>query len=283
MDLFLHSYTFRGREFAECCRVAAEAGYDGVELQRVHFNEDYLARELPERIATAREHGTSIRCVDFTAEFMDPDAGIRRASLDRLLRNIRICADHGIRLMNGHTGVLLGGAPEDFGANGSKAATDTHYMQAIDALREAAAEAASHRLTLSLEVHMNTLHDTLASIGRILDAVDSPALACTPDVGNQYATPHAEAATDGLNPVAARIGMIHLKNCRTNDGKPDFSVGLGDGDVDLRAYVGFLKSIGYTGPWCIEHVGQLDPESSARGDIVDVRHWLTETSAPGRA
>lgn len=281
MEILLHSYTFRDKKFAEACRAAAEYGYDGIELQRVHFNEDYFDRELPEHIATAREHGTTIRCVDFTADFMNPDAKIRRASLERLQRTIRTAAANGVRLLNGHTGVLLGGAPEDFGANGSAAATNDHYNQAIEALHQAAKTAATENVTLSLEVHMNTLHDTLASAKRILDAVASPALRCTPDIGNQNATPHAEQGTAGLADFVGNIGIVHLKNCRMKDNSPDFSVGLTDGDADLRAYVGFLRTVGYTGPWCIEHVGSLAPNTTAQRDLAALREWLNEpTDSP---
>lgn len=279
MEVWLHSYTFREQGFEEVCRAAADFRYDGIELQRAHFNEDYLERELPERMATAAEFGVAIRCVDFTADFMSDDPAVRDASRLRLERHIRICAEHGVGFMNGHTGVLLGGEPEDFGANGSAAAEELHYERAENALSDACSVADDCGVVVSLEIHMNTLHDSLASAARILDGVGSMHLRVTPDAGNQFATPHAEKGTDGLREMAAQMGLVHLKNCRLMNGQPDYSVGLSDGDIDLRETVHFLTTIGYTGPFCIEHVGELDARASAESDIAALRSWLAGSSS----
>jgi sugar phosphate isomerase/epimerase len=138
-------------------------------------------------------------------------------------------------------------------------------------------------VTLTLEIHMNTIHDTVASTLRLLDLVGSPALLANPDPGNMFATCAEDRKPAALDPLTRRIGYFHLKNCRERHGQFDFSTPLAEGDIDMFRVLQRLPALGYTGPVCIEYVGTGDPHVRAEADIHYVKKcldWLSESAGP---
>lgn len=280
LKVILHSYSFRDRPFSEACKAAHDFGYDGIELSRVHFDDERLDDELASAINTADSQGVPIVCVDFAGNFLSEDDRVRENSIALLDRNIRLCSEHGIELMNGHAGVLSEDS-NDFGQNGSALASDAHYALAADALRSLGGTAAELGVTLALEIHMNTLHDTVASMARLLDQVDRQNVVATPDPGNMYATSTAERDPEALRRLGERIGYFHFKNCAGEAGNYDYSVDLEHGDIDLFRYLQVLNDLGYTGDVCIEHVGELDPRAVASRDIVYLRECMKRATHGG--
>ena len=266
LKILLHSYTFREHPFQEACKAAHDFGYDAIELSRVHFDDNRLDAELPPAMKIAESEGVPIACVDFAADLINPDNATREDSIALLKKNIAICAEHGISLMNGYIGVLTGNS-EDFGQNGSTLATDAHYNRAAAALQPIADFAADRNVKLSLEIHMNTIHDTIASTIRLLDQVDRKNILATPDPGNMYATSTAERDPQSLRALRGKIGLFHFKNCTDANGNIDFSVALANGLLDPSPYLHLLHELGYTADLCIEHVGELDPRTVASRDI----------------
>lgn len=271
MDIYLHSYSFHDYPLEVAFACAVENGYDGVELQRVHFDERLLDTELLRCRDIAAQNDVHIGCVDFTGDFICDDERTREVSIGLVERNIRICAQDGIALMNGFTGFLtVDGA--DYGRNGSALASELHYDRATEALKHLGNVAAECGLILTLEIHMNTIHDTVASTVKLLDRVGSDHVMANPDPGNMFSTSTAEKEPDALDALAGRIGYCHFKNCRYVDGTYDYSVGLEEGQIDLDKYVQKLVELRYTGPVCIEYVGEGDPHDKAKADI----HYLRQ-------
>ncbi|MDK1020247.1 MAG: sugar phosphate isomerase/epimerase family protein [Candidatus Hydrogenedentes bacterium] len=273
MEIFLHSYTFRDRPLREAFQAAKDFAYDGLELSRVHFDETRLQEELLRAVELGGTHNIPITCVDFAGDFFSEDEDAVKRSVALIEGNIGICAGHGIGLMNGYAGVLFGD-PNDFANNGSALATDAHYEKAAAALRALGAVAGKSGVRLALEIHMNTIHDTVSSTRRLLDLVDSEHVVATPDPGNMYATSMDDRDPEALDPIRDRIGYFHFKSCREAEGAYDFSVGLANGAVDLSRYLHKLKELGYNGPVCIEHVGTGDPRACAREDAAYLRRML---------
>ncbi len=270
MHINLHSYTFRDRPLADAFQTAAAHGYDGLELSRVHFDETQLSQELPKAIALGQRHTLPLHCVDFAADLINEDDALLKKSSALLEKNISICAAHGIKLMNGYVGVLLN-EPEEFSSNGSALATDAHYQRAAAALRHLGNCAGQHQIKLALEIHMNTIHDTVASMSRLLDLVNSEHIVATPDPGNMFATCPEDRDPNALDALRGRIGYFHFKNCRIESGTYDYAVGLKHGDIDSRKYLRKLTQLGYNGPVCIEHVGDAPPATIAEEDIAYLR------------
>lgn len=273
MKVFLHSYTFRGRPFETAVQYARRFGYDGVELSLVHCRETAMRRDLPRCVKVANRYGTSIACVDFRGNFIADSERKVYESVSLWEKNIALCGGQGIRLMNGFVGFLTR-ENASFGENGSALATDEHYRRAADSLRYLGGVAEKHDILLTLEVHMNTPHDTIASTKRLLDAVNHARVGANPDPGNLFATSTGEKSPAALDALADRIGYFHFKNCANRSGTFDFSVPLSGGHIDTFAYLAKLRDLSYTGPVCIEYVGEGDPRAAVKADIGYLRECV---------
>jgi len=279
MDILLHSYTFRDYPIEEAVRAAARFGYAGLELHQAHFNPSYIDEELLRCQKMAKTQGVAIACVDFKADLIQSDAAAANEAANLLKRNIEACAKRGIPRMNGFTGFLVGPQPGDFARNGSKIAVETQYARCAELLDSVVEVAEREGVTLTLEIHMNTIHDTVTSTLRLLDLVGSPALLANPDPGNMFATCTEDRKPAALDPLARRVGYFHLKNCRERQGQFDFSVPLAEGDIDYFRILQRLPSLGYTGPVCIEYVGSGDPHVRAEADLRYLENcfkWLAD-------
>lgn len=279
MEIYLHSYSFRDYSLDEALRAAKAYGYDGVELHGIHFNASYPAAELAYCLQLAADHESAIRCVDFKADLVQDDERAVAEAVSSLKTQVETTAKRGILRMNGFTGFLTGAEPGDFSRNGSHIATDTHYARCAEAMREVAGTAEQFGVTMTLEIHMNTIHDTVASTARLLDMIGSDRVLAAPDPGNMYATCADDRRVEALDALRGRIGYLHLKNCRLSEDGCDFSVKLADGHIDTRRYLKRLRALGYTGPVCLEYVGQGDPHVPAEADIAYVKRcieWLSE-------
>jgi sugar phosphate isomerase/epimerase len=275
MDIILHSYTFRDYPLEEALRAARRFGYSGLELHLVHFNPSYIEEELSRCVKLAKTHGVAIACVDFKADLITPDARAANEAANGLKAGVRACAKYGIPRMNGFTGFLTGPQPGDFAKNGSAIATEDHYARCAERLDSVAESAEECGVALNLEIHMNTIHDTVTATLRLLDLVGSPALLANPDPGNMFATCAEDRRPTALDALARRVGYFHLKNCRMRHDGFDFSVPLSSGDIDLFRVLQRFPALGYTGPVCIEYVGNGDPHVPAEADIRYVKNCLT--------
>ena len=272
--IIMHSYTLRDFSREEAFAHAAACGYDGIELQRAHFKEDALESELPAALALAKEHGLFIHCVDYTGDLIHDNAQVREDSIALIEKNLRVCGEHGVPLMNGFTGFLVAD-PDNWGANGSAIATDVHVDRAAEGLQHLARVAEQSGVVMTLEVHMNSIHDTYATTARLLDRVQSDHLLANPDPGNTFATSTAVCSPEAMATLAARIGYFHLKNCRAKEvGGFSYEGYLAEGAIDFVPYLETLRAVGYAGPLCIEYVGDGDAKAAAREDLATLRRWL---------
>ena len=270
MNIIMHSYTMRDYTREEAFARASDCGYDGIELQRVYFKEDFLEVELPECVKLSKQHNVPIHCVDFTGDLITDDESIREETIKLIEKNIRVCGEHNVPLMNGFTGFLVSD-PDNWGANGSAMASDIHYDRATEGLKHLADVAQRSNVTLTLEIHMNTIHDTVATTSRLLDAVASEHLLANPDPGNCFATSTAEKSPGALDSLKDRIGYFHLKNCKGVQGAFSYEGFLNDGEIDFEAFLAKLHQLGYKAPMCIEYVGGGDANASTQNDIEYLR------------
>lgn len=274
----MQSYTFRDYPLESAFKCALRFGWDGMELQGAHFDQVNLGSELDRCMEIGEKYATPIHCIDFSADFISDDPKIALESVELVERNIAVCAEKSIFLMNGLTGYLVAD-PQNFGKNGSTLATDTHYERAAEALRHLGNVASDQGVRLTLEIHMNTIHDTVASTARLLDLVGSDHVLANPDPGNMFSTSTAEKSPEALDALAGRIGYFHLKNCLEENGFYSYSVRLADGHIDTYRYLEKLDALDYNGAVCIEYCGAGDPQVAAQRDIQYLRNcleWLIE-------
>ena len=273
MNIVMHSYTFRSYPLREAFANAERFGWDGIELQPCHFNPHAIETELPAAIEMGQSYGIPIRCVDYEGDFIDDDPGTVEKEIARTENAIEVCAQNGVTLMNGGIGWLVVDE-NDWGRNGSAAATDVQFDRAVAAFKHLGAVAAKQGVTLVFEIHMNTLHDTIASTARLLDRIGLDNVKANPDPGNMFGTSTAERDPEALDLLAGRLGYFHFKNCRNVAGAWDFTVKLADGEIDVYKWVSKLAAMGYDGPVCIEYCGAGDPHVAAEQDLAYLRRSL---------
>jgi sugar phosphate isomerase/epimerase len=275
MSILLHSYTFRSYSIERAFQKAKEFGYAGIELSTVHFNFFNLDQEIKRLDGIQKKYELPIITADFPANFITSDESLRE-SVEYLRKAIPLLKELGVRILNGGVGPLAGKEPSDFSQGGSAIATEEHYERAIKGLKEIVPLLEENNLLLTLEIHMNTLHDTAASAKRIIEEVNSPLVLANLDLGNMYATPQAEEPIKAIEILGDRIGYIHLKNCRKIGDRYDYTWALEDGDIDYFRALSFIYKKGYKGDICIEYCGLGDPTPRARKDILYLKDILNE-------
>ena len=275
MNILMHSYTYRGYSLERAFIKAKEFGYDGLELSTVHFDFFNLEEEIKGLDDMQKKYELPIITADFPANFITSDESLRE-SVDILRQAIPLLKKLGVRIINGSVGPLAGKEPSDFSQGGSAIATEEHYERAIKGLKELVPILEENNLLLTLEIHMNTLHDTASSAKRIIDGVNSPLVLANLDLGNMYATPHAEEPLKAIEILGDGLGYIHLKNCRKIADRYDYTWALEDGDIDYFRALSFVHQRGYKGDICIEYCGLGDPTPRAKKDILYLKEILNE-------
>lgn len=134
-----------------------------------------------------------------------------------------------------------------------------HYRQLRAALRRVVPAAEGAGVTLAIENHIDLLGDEMVEL---IEGVHSANLGVTLDTGNNLRL--FEDPVEVCRKLAPYTRATHVKDIAAWKGDPkDFSfwptVALGDGIVDLRAVVGFLRKAKYRGLLCVE-VDFLHPE-----------------------
>lgn len=275
MRILMHSYTFRAYSLERALRKAKEFGYDGIELSTAHFNFFALEQEISNLKELSEKYDCPIITADFPADFLTSEENLQ-SSIENLRRAIPLFKSLGVELLNGGVGPLAGEDPSDFSRGGSTIANREHYDRAIKGLKQIVPLLEEAGLILTLEIHMNTLHDTANSAKAILEGVGSQLVKANLDPGNMFATPHAENPEVAIDMLGDLVGYVHLKNCRRIGKLYDYTYSLQNGDIDFFKVISYLFQKGYEGDICIEYVGAGDPAPKAREDILYLKSILAE-------
>lgn len=278
--LYMHSYTYRGQSIERAARKCREYGYDGLELVTSHYDRAQPEESIAVAAQAAKAAGTQVAVVDFSGNLIADEAETRSRAVDEISQVIRLAANIGAVGVNGGVGGLVGPDPGNYSENGSRLATAAHFERAAEGLRPLARLAADQGIWISLEIHMNTPHDTAASTLKLLELVDHPAVVANLDPGNMYAVADAEGMAEAVQVLGSRLGYVHLKNCRQIAGGYDYSWTLENGDIDLYRGLRAVVESDYAGPYCIEYCGKGDPSVAARADARYFRETLWEASQP---
>lgn len=191
---------------------------------------------------------------------------------DRLAKAIRFAGWAGIGVVNG----ALSAPPRYPGKPGfspgwtksqgsSREASLADYRELSAALRKACDLAASDGVTISVEVHQNSLVDNSWSAVRTVEMVDRKNFGINPDLGNifwTYDVPEetCEAAIKALAPHSV---YWHCKNLiRVNHPEMErtvfLRVSIPDGEIDYRFAISAMVEAKYPGYMAIEGVQSGD-------------------------
>lgn len=235
MRVSLCTISFRHHllSIGEIARFARGSGFDGIELWGVH------ARNLG-----PGDHGEWLAAyglrVPMLSDYLPLDApsevlSDRIAALRRLAQQWRATR---LRTFAG--------------TKGSAATAPEERSQIASRLRMAAGHLSDHGMRLLVETHPNTLADTTASLLRLIEEVDHPALKVNFDTLHVW-----EGGDDPLaahDRLAEHIDYYHLKNVRDRSdlsvfepanvyaaaGRRDGMTGLFEGTLDYRSFLDTL-------------------------------------------
>ena len=261
-EIYLHSWTFRERSFAEACQAAAAIGYDGVEIYPGHYPDpDDEAGSIRLLAAEADAAGTTVaavplRCDSRSAAEFDLAVGATEKILDA-------CAGIGAGLVNCMISEIPGSSWSEAGSasiSGHQHSWTQHYVKFL------ADSSHARGITICLETHMVFAHDSTAAAFGYVNGLGRR-LGITLDPANLAGYAHGESWEEALALAGGKLLYLHAKNHRGRGQGADYDRGLADGDIDWAGVIGSLKGRGSPPPVCIEYSGSAEPWSTAARDF----------------
>jgi len=253
MILGYNTNGFTSHALDDALRVIAGLGYRAVAITIDHAALNPFSRAHPLELARVRAllgELDLVPVIETGARFLlDPwrkhrptlleDAPEERGVRSRFLaRAIEMAAALGAPCVS-----LWSGAPPE----GSSATREELDARLVDGLRTLCRRAAESGVLIAFEPEPGMYVESMADFDRIADAVASPALRLTLDVGHAHLT--EDSAVETVRRYAARIANVHLEGMK----RPVHDhLAPWEGDLDLRAVVRALDEVGYAGPATFE-------------------------------
>jgi len=237
MKIGIRHGSLGGPAMDEMFRMAAEIGFDGVELEvAAHYEETMLSSDegRGELVVMSRESGVDIPslCVgglwSASPAATDPD----------LLARARYLVDESIEAAVGVGArwILIPITPTE----DENASYEECQRRWIQEMTRAASIAEDAGVILCLENVGRGVGKSAEEIKYLADAVASPSVRTYWDMGNACNFGHDAVAEIKL--LAETLGMVHVK-----DFKGDL---LGEGEVDIPGCIDILREVGYDG-WLV--------------------------------
>jgi sugar phosphate isomerase/epimerase len=272
----LHSYALRDYSLDHVFRVAAADAWPAIELSSWHFVAENARHDIATAVELGRRCGVEIHCAGYWAVFTTADDSERDHWVHKTRLVIDACAEYGITLVNGAGGWLVRD-PErvdlDWRVNGSAMAGPEDLSRVADCYRRVADHAAGRGVRVAIEVHPNTVHDTVAATARLLELVDRDNLLVTVDPANAAVLSVEDRLPAVIDAIADRVGYFHLKNCLLGEGVADFTVDAAAGVVDNYRWLARLAELPQLTAVAVEYCGDGDPHPR----LAAGRRYLAET------
>ena len=281
MKIALDPYMLRDRPFAEVCRIAADIGYDSIELSPRPDFIPFFTHPRADRAKVAEFRGalsdTGLQLASILPlyRWSSPDEDERQAAVRYWKRAIQLCVDVGCSTMNSE----FNGRPEQ------AARSEAQFWRSMEELlpifeREG--------IRLNLEAHPDDF------IERNTDAVDLVRGIDSPLVRYVFCAPHTFHLGDDIAamieyaaPVLAQVHIADVLNHRASSGlryivnPPGSTVrvhqhlDIGQGEVDFEACFAALRRVGFDGilTSCVFAWEERAVES-ARFMYERIRHYL---------
>ncbi|MCH2183106.1 MAG: sugar phosphate isomerase/epimerase [Mariniblastus sp.] len=234
-----------------CIDLAAEMGFDGVELLRIQMEDDsdgYL-QQIKRR---AFVNGLDLIGMSTHQGFVSPDAAVRQENVDKTIGFIEMAYKLGIPTIRVNTGRW--GTTKSFDKlmadKGIEKRLDGYtddqgFQWVIDCLSECLPTAEKCGVILGLENHWG-LGRTAEGVMRIINAIDSPWLQATLDTGNFFERRHEQ-----FKMMAAHTVLVQAKTYF--GGGTWYTI-----DIDYDAIAKILQSVNYRGYISLEFEGKDD-------------------------
>ncbi|MFI5380378.1 MAG: sugar phosphate isomerase/epimerase family protein [Tepidisphaerales bacterium] len=240
------------RSIEKCIDLAAEWGFDGVDVLQVQLERDdfpYL-QQLKRRAFT---HGLDLHGFSTHQQFLTADAQKRRTNIEHTIFCIEQAYAMGIPSMRVQSGTW--GTSKDFddlmAHRGIEPTPEGHtdeegFKWVIDSFEKCIPTAEKCGVTMGLENHWG-LGRTPEGVLRIVEGVNSPWLRVTCDIGNFLEDPY-----DKIDAVAKYATLVH--------GKTYYGGGLWYTlELDYPRIGAILRKHNFKGYVTLEFEGKEDP------------------------
>ena len=211
--------------------------------------------------AASRESGVTLSGMCIPASFIDEDRAARRAQIDRAKRYVDLCADMGVGFLRTDV-VPWSMRPESY------AQVEALFPIIVEGCAEVVEHAAARGVVTSIENH-GFLMNGSERCRRLVQAVDSPHLRMTLDIGNFLCVD--EDPFVAVNNCLGIASYVHVKDflarkhypgpgwLKTMGGRHIVGTVFGFGDVKTRAIVRRILQSGYDGYVSLEFEGNEPP------------------------
>jgi len=281
VKIALDPYMLRGLPFGEVCRIAADIGYDAIELSPrsdfiPFFTHPRADRSRVAEFRTAlRETGIEISSVLPLYRWSSPDEDERLAAVRYWKRAIQLTVELGVTVMNSE----FNGRPE------AAAASEAQFWRSMEELLPTFDREGIH---LNLEAHPDDFVERNDAAVDLVRGIDSP------DVGYLFCAPHTFHLGDDIGamieyaaPVLRQVHIADVFNHRASSGlryivNPPGSAArvhqhldIGQGEVDWDACFAALRRVRFDGilTSCVFAWEERAVESS-RFMLERIRHYL---------
>jgi L-ribulose-5-phosphate 3-epimerase len=255
----------------ECTDLAAEAGFDGVEILHIQMQDESNAalQRIKQR---AFSHGIDLCGFSTHQSFVKPDADERQRNVEHTIRCIELAYALGIPTIRVNTGRWgTAGSFDELMANKGIEprlegyTDDDGFGWVIDGLSQCLPAAERCGVVLGLENHWG-LGRTAEGVLRVIRAVNSPWLKATLDTGN-----FLERQYEQYEQLASEAVLVQAKTY------------FGGGtwytlDIDYDRVAAILRAAGYRGYISLEFEGKEAHQTAIPKSLAMLRKAFGETS-----
>ncbi|MBP7951244.1 MAG: sugar phosphate isomerase/epimerase [Verrucomicrobiales bacterium] len=251
----------------KCLELAADMGFDGVELLQVQMT-DCTPAALRTIKSRAFSLGLDLMGYSTHQGFLSPDEQKRRDNILKTAMFLEQAYDLGIPTIRVNTGRW--GTSKDFDELMKNRGVeprlegysdDDGFKWAIDAFAQLAAEAEKRGVIMGLENHWG-LGLTVEGVLRIVDAVNSPWLQVTLDTGNFLEDPYERLAK-----LAPKTVLLQAKTY--HGGGRWYTL-----DLDYARIAKIMREANYRGYVSLEFEGKEDPMTAVPKSLAELhRHF----------
>lgn len=239
----------------DAIRVAAEVGYDAIELGcfAPHLTLATAEERGREVAAWLKEAALPVSALSLTVEYTAQDDDAWRANVEETCRFIRLCETFGTRLVK-----TMPGRP------GSAQATDEHWDLFQRAMDIIVPVAEAEGVKLAVETHLGHLSDSIETAARCIETGSPEVLGVNLDFCNVRTC--GEDPLDAIDRFRGRIYLTHVKDSLFTTESGEY-VPLGQGKMDYQPILRRLRAVGYDGYLSVECLYPGAKTEDPRGSV----------------
>lgn len=253
------------RSIEKCLELAADMGFDGVEILKVQMEGEPTNAQLQKIKQRAFTLGLDLMGYSTHQSFVKPDKAERQKNVDATIDMIEEAYRLGIPTLRINTGRWgTSGSFDELMANKGIEPTlegytdDEGFKWVIDSMEKLIPKAEKCGVTMGLENHWG-LGRTAEGVMRVVDAVDSPWLQVTMDTGNFF-----EDRERQLKMLAPHAVLLQAKTYY--GGGTWYTL-----DIDYADIAKIMEDAGYRGYVSLEFEGKDDPIESVKKSLEMLR------------